>query len=80
MPWLVYDVDVLTEPEISQRSQLDAVKYGVVVRCGSRCGVLLPDLEGVKSPQQQIAIALNKAGIAPDEDYTIERFQVVRHQ
>lgn len=80
LPWLVYDVDVLTEPEIAQRSQLDAVKYGVVVRCGSRCGVLLPDLEGVKSPQQQIAIALNKAGIAPDEDYTIERFQVVRHQ
>ncbi len=81
LPWLVYSVDVLSQPEsVHDRSQLDAEKYGVIVRSGGRCGVLLPDLEGVKTPQQQIAIALRKAGIGAGEDYTVERFQVVRHR
>lgn len=79
LPWLVYDVDVLTDAEPADRSHLDVKRYGVIVRCGGRCGLLLPDLDGVTTVDQQISIALRKAGIAPDEQYSIERFEVVRH-
>ena len=78
---LVYSVDVLKEPEpVRSIDELDARRYGVIVRSGRRSGLLLPDLEGVDTPQQQIEIALQKAGIRSDESYTIERFEVERHK
>ncbi|MDN5277720.1 MAG: hypothetical protein PWR01_1685 [Clostridiales bacterium] len=78
---LVYSVDVLKKPEpVKSIDELDAKRYGVIVRSGRRSGLLLPDLEGVDTPQQQIEIALRKAGIRPDERYTIERFEVERHK
>ena len=77
---LEYSVDVLGEPEaISSQTQLDVRKYGVIVSCGSRRGLLLPDLEGVDTVEQQIEIALQKGGISSRERYTLERFEVVRH-
>ena len=76
---LEYNVDVLSEAEPAERDQLDARRYGVIVTNGSRRGLLLPDLEGVDTPGQQIAIALQKAGIRPDEPYRLERFTVERH-
>ncbi|HEY8420367.1 MAG TPA: AmmeMemoRadiSam system protein A [Thermoclostridium sp.] len=77
---LVYSVDVLAEPEpISSINELDVKKYGVIVSRGHKRGLLLPNLEGVDSPEQQVAIALQKAGIRPDESYTMQRFEVVRH-
>ncbi len=73
---LVYSVDVLKEPEpVRSIDELDTRRYGVIVRSGRRSGLLLPDLEGVDTPQQQIEIALRKAGIRSDESYTIERFE-----
>lgn len=73
-------MDVLGEPEpISSPDQLDVKKYGVIVSCGSRRGLLLPDLEGVDTVEQQIDIARQKGGIGPRERYTLERFEVVRH-
>ena len=76
---LEYHVDVLSTPEKTDKTQLDAKRYGVIVTNGSRRGLLLPDLEGVDTPGQQIAIALQKAGIHPDEPYQLERFTVERH-
>ena len=73
-------VDVLTEPEKATRQELDPKKYGVIVRRGFRTGVLLPDLEGVDTVEEQLEIALRKAGINPQDDYTIEKFEVVRHK
>ena len=77
---LAYSVDVLgdTEP-IELLSELDVKRYGVVVRNGTRCGLLLPNLTGVDSPERQVSIALRKAGIRKDEPYRMERFEVVRH-
>jgi AMMECR1 domain-containing protein len=49
------------------------------VTSGWRRGLLLPDLEGVDTPAQQVAIALQKAGIAAHESYGLERFEVVRY-
>ena len=77
---LEYSVDVLGEPEaVSSRTELDVKKYGIIVSCGGRRGLLLPDLEGVDTVEQQIEIALQKGGISSRERYTMERFEVVRH-
>ena len=78
---LSYSVDVLGEPEaIHLPSQLDVKRYGVIVSCGSRRGLLLPDLEGVDTVEQQIDIARQKGGISIGERYSLERFEVVRHK
>lgn len=78
---IVYSVDVLSKPEpVKDRSFLDPKRYGVIVKKGFRTGVLLPDLEGVDSVDEQINIALRKAGIVPNEDYELYRFEVVRHE
>ncbi len=77
---LVYSVDVLKAPEtIESIEDLDVEKYGVIVSKGFRKGLLLPNIEGVDTPKQQVSIALAKAGIRKDEDYSLERFEVVRH-
>ena len=77
---LEYSVDVLGEPErIFDVKQLDVRKYGVIVENGGRRGLLLPDLEGVDTVEEQIAIAKRKAGIRPDEKVALWRFEVVRH-
>jgi AmmeMemoRadiSam system protein A len=76
---LVYSVDVLGKAEPASRDQLDPKKYGVIVTKGSRRGLLLPDLEGVDTVEEQLRIACQKAGIRPDEDYKIERFEVIRY-
>lgn len=81
LPELVYSVDVLAEPEpISGPEQLDVKRYGVIVSHGRRRGLLLPNLEGVDTVAEQIDIARQKAGISPNEPYTLERFEVVRHK
>ena len=73
-------VDVLGEAEdITGPDQLDVKRYGVIVSKGFRRGVLLPDLEGVDTVEDQIAIAKAKAGIAPFETCDLQRFEVVRH-
>lgn len=78
---LVYSVDVLNKPEpIESRDELDVYRYGVIVRNGSRSGLLLPNLEGVDTVEKQVSIALQKAGISPDEKYKMERFEVIRHK
>lgn len=77
---LEISVDVLGEKErIASPEELDVKRYGVIVSNGARRGLLLPDLEGVDTAEQQIAIARNKAGIAEGETVTLERFEVVRH-
>ena len=81
LPELVYSVDVLAEPEqIESIDELDVKRYGVIVTSGYRRGLLLPNLDGVDTPEQQVSIALQKAGIRPDESYSMERFEVVRHK
>ncbi|MBA4370510.1 MAG: AmmeMemoRadiSam system protein A [Coriobacteriaceae bacterium] len=72
-------VDILHAAERCDFADLDPARYGVIVSCDLRRGLLLPDLEGVETPDQQVTIALRKAGIGPDERFAIERFKVDRH-
>ena len=77
---LEISVDILGEPEdIDGPDQLDVKRYGVIVSCGFKRGLLLPDLEGVDTVEEQIDIARRKGGIDPYEDYKLQRFEVVRY-
>jgi MEMO1 family protein len=78
---LDYTVDVLTQPEpVTGQEELDPKKYGVIVECGYRRGLLLPDLEGVDSVDHQIDICRQKGGIEPDEPVKLYRFEVKRYK
>jgi AMMECR1 domain-containing protein len=74
-------VDVLGVPEqVDSIKALDAKKYGVIVEKELHRGLLLPDLEGVNTPEEQIAIAKRKAGIMEsDTDVILYRFEVTRY-
>ena len=81
LDFLEINVDVLGEAEdIESEDQLDVKRYGVIVSCGGRRGLLLPDLEGVDDVETQVAIARQKGGISPSEDYKLQRFEVIRHK
>ena len=82
LPELQYKIDVLSELEkvTDPSKELDSRLYGVVVVAGSKRGVLLPDLPGIDSWQQQLEIARQKAGILPTEKAEIYRFSVIRIQ
>ena len=60
-------VDLLYPAEKCSFNELDPDNYGVIVTCGRKRGLLLPHLEGVDSKEQQVSIALQKAGIASSE-------------
>ncbi|MHB1477846.1 MAG: AMMECR1 domain-containing protein, partial [Coriobacteriia bacterium] len=65
--------------EPADLSDLDPATWGVIVSADWRRGLLLPDLEGVDTVEQQVAIARQKAGIGPDERVRLERFKVDRY-
>lgn len=73
-------VDVLSPMEkVESKDELDPKKYGVLVRSGSRSGLLLPDLEGVNTVDEQLEIAMRKAGIQGNEPLQLFRFIVTRY-
>jgi len=75
-----YSVDVLSEPEqVKSLEELDPKRYGVIVKKDWRKGLLLPDLEGVDTVEEQISIARQKAGIGPEEKVELWRFEVKRY-
>ena len=77
-------VDVLSEPQIVHSvEELDPKKYGIIVSDGkNNKGVLLPDLEGIDTVEEQIAIAKAKAGLKNVEMSRLEiyRFSAVRYR
>lgn len=76
-----YSVDVLSAPEqIESKKELDPKKYGVIVVSGERKGLLLPDLDGVDTVDDQIHIASMKAGISGGADMKLFRFEVKRYR
>jgi AmmeMemoRadiSam system protein A len=82
LPDLDISVDVLGPPEeVNGLEELDPKKYGVVVwTIDGRRALLLPDLEGVDTVEQQLRITCRKGGIDPVTDqYRLYRFQVERH-
>ena len=77
---LSISVDVLGDTEaVDSPKQLDVKRYGVIVTKGYRRGLLLPNLPGVDTVEEQIAIAKQKAGIGAEEEVRLEKFEVIRH-
>jgi len=77
---VLFSVDVLGEPEpVSDWSELDPARWGVIVSRDGRRGLLLPDLPGVDSVARQVSIAAWKAGIQDLDNLTLQRFKVERH-
>jgi AmmeMemoRadiSam system protein A len=77
LPGLTIDIAVLDDPEpVEDRAELDPSRYGIVVTRGLRRGLLLPNVDGIESPAEQLRVALQKGGIQPSEPYRIERFTV----
>jgi MEMO1 family protein len=77
---LRYSVDVLLPAEETTLEALDPSVFGVIVEDenGSRRGLLLPDIPGVDTAQQQVEIAARKAGIRRGEPVKLWRFKVER--
>ena len=79
LPGVLFSVDVLSEPEpVTDLADLDPGEWGVIVSKDGRRGILLPDLEGVDTVEEQLAIAARKAGIAELRGASVERFRVDR--
>jgi len=82
-PQLSYEVSTLSEPKkVKNIEKHDPKKHGIIVQCSDgRCGLLLPDLEGVDSTSQQIGIACQKGNIDPMEDnFSLFEFTVEKHR
>ena len=73
-------IDILMEPKYANKDELDPKKYGVIVTKGTKRGLLLPNLEGVDTVEYQLNIACSKAGIDIDDEYNIEKFEVIRFE
>lgn len=81
LPNLEIKVDRLYPAEpINSLEELDVVRYGVIVEKGYKRGLLLPNLDGVDTIEQQVDIARRKAGISSMEDVDLYRFEVERHE
>lgn len=77
---LQYSVDILDSPEPATVTDLDPIHYGIILTSGHKKGLLLPNLQGVDTVEQQIEITKEKAGIRNNESFSIERFKVTRYE
>jgi len=82
LPLLSFTVYVLSEPKLVQDdSELDPEEYGILVKdlTGFRSGLLLPGLEGINTPEQQIFIARQKGEIDLNEEVLIYKFTAQKY-
>ncbi|NWF52039.1 MAG: AmmeMemoRadiSam system protein A [Nitrospirae bacterium] len=78
---LEYSVDILSPPQkVTDLTELNPKKYGIIIVSGNKGGILLPDLEGVNTIEEQINIVKMKAFIAPEEDFEIYKFEAKRYK
>jgi AmmeMemoRadiSam system protein A len=74
LPFLSFEVSLLGSEEPCELEDLDPAHWGVSVSAGARRAVLLPAIEGIETPEEQLSAVLRKAGIAPSERFTLQRF------
>jgi AmmeMemoRadiSam system protein A len=72
---LTIKVQLLDPPEPTDVAGLDPRTYGIIVRHRDRQALLLPDIEGIETPEQQVLAACQKAGIDPHAPLQLERFR-----
>ena len=82
LPSLRFSCDLLKTPQETSFQFLDPKTLGVIVSWNGMKGVLLPNLDGVDTPQEQVKIAMRKAGISgiPFEKLHLMSFRVERYE
>lgn len=84
IPSLSFTVYILNEPElIKEVGQLNPKKYGILVKSlsSNKSALLLPDLEGINKPEEQILTACQKGNIDPEnEKIIIFRFSAQKYE
>ena len=80
LPQLVFEVSLLEPAEdVASTADLDPRQYGVIVSgSGDRRGLLLPNIEGIDTVEQQLEIARRKAGLGAHETVRLQRFRISR--
>ena len=77
---LSFSVDILSPLEpMNDSDKLNPRRYGLSIKSEGKQGILLPDLEGIDTPEKQIAICLKKATIPKNLPYQMYRFEVKRY-
>ncbi|MBW6441110.1 AmmeMemoRadiSam system protein A [Patescibacteria group bacterium] len=79
---LKYEVSILNSPEqIDSTQNLDVKKFGIIVKSADgRTGLLLPDIDGIETPEHQISIACQKASInLENEVIELYKFTVTKY-
>ncbi len=82
LPELSYQVSILGNPEVIKGLEdLDPKKYGIMVKgVFGKSALLLPDLDGIDTIDEQIDAVCAKAGIDRMEgDYSIYSFDVEKY-
>jgi AmmeMemoRadiSam system protein A len=73
---LLIKVQLLDAPEpVDDISRLDPHTFGIIVRSGDRQALLLPGIDGIETPEEQVLAACEKAGIDRDAPLELERFR-----
>jgi AmmeMemoRadiSam system protein A len=73
---LAIKVQLLDMPEpVIDIADLDPQVYGIIVRHRDRQALLLPAIEGIDTPEQQVLAACQKAGIDRHASLQLERFR-----
>ncbi len=70
---------MLTLPEkINDLEEHNVKQFGLIVCGEEKQGVLLPDLDNIKSANQQLKVCLKKGGFKDSDTYELFRFEVKR--
>lgn len=78
---LEVSVDLLgPAEEVEDPSSIDPIRNGIIVSGAGGRALLLPDIEGVDTAERQLAVALRKAGLKPEEPFKLERFETKRYR
>ena len=85
LPYLSYTIYILSQPKpVKNVKELNPKKFGIIVKTlnpSLKCGLLLPDLNGIDTVEQQIQICCQKGGIDKEkEKFTIFRFTVEKYE
>ena len=72
-------VDILNKPQAASKDELNPKEYGVIVTFGHKRGLLLPNLEGIDTVDEQLRAVCEKANIPLYSDFKIQKFSVKRY-
>ena len=84
LPYLAYSVYILEKPElVKDVKELNPKKYGIIIKTLNhplKSALLLPDLDGIDTVEQQISVTCQKGGIDSSKEKTIiYKFKVKEH-